>query len=76
MKWKTAKLSVKKTTSISKQNPIFIGYNIVSESEDVLESGQYESPLVYKKVDWFVDEVMKLEKKMNFYFKKRRKTSL
>ena len=37
--------------------------------EDVLESGYYESPLGYDNVDWFVNKVMKLENKMNFYFK-------
>ena len=36
--------------------------------EDVLKSGYYESPLGYKNVDWFVNEVTKLEKKMVFYF--------
>ena len=36
--------------------------------ENVLESGYYESPLGYDKVDWFVKEVIKLENKMAFYF--------
>ena len=37
--------------------------------EDVLKSDFYESPLGYNNVDWFVDEVIKLENKMAFYFK-------
>ena len=37
--------------------------------EDVLKSGYYKSPLGYDNVDWFVDEVRKLENKMAFYFK-------
>ena len=34
-----------KTTNIYKQNPVLNGYHILSELEDVLESGYYESPL-------------------------------
>ena len=41
--------------------------------EDVLESGYYESPLGYDNVDWFVNEVIKLENKMNFWFKNTKK---
>ena len=37
--------------------------------EDVLKSYYYESPLGYHNVDWFVNEVIKLENKMAFYFK-------
>ena len=59
----------KKTTNIYKQNPVLNGYYIISELEDVLESGYYESPLSYDNVDWFVKEVIKLENKMAFYFK-------
>ena len=40
--------------------------------EDV-EIGYYESSLGYDNVDWFVREVMKLEKKMVFYFKNTKK---
>ena len=54
------------TTNIYKQNPILNGYEKVSELEDVLKSGYYESPLGYDNVDWFVDEVINLETKMNF----------
>ena len=46
-----------KTTNIYKQNPILNGYEIVSELEDVLQSGYHKSPLGYDNVDWFVDEV-------------------
>ena len=40
---------------------------------DVLESGYYESPLGNGNVDWFVKEVIKLEKKMAFNFKETKK---
>ena len=59
----------KKTTNIYKQNPVLNGYHIISEVEDDQESGYYKSPLGYDNVDWFVDEVMKLENKMAFFFK-------
>ena len=45
------------------------GYHVVSELEDVLKSDYYQSPLGYDNVDWFVNEVIKLEYKMAFYFK-------
>ena len=48
-----------KTTNIYKQKPVRNGYYIISELEDVLESGHYESPLGYNNVDWFVKEVIK-----------------
>ena len=59
-----------KTTNIYKQHPVLNGYRIVSELNDILRSGYYESPLGYNNVDWFVDEVIKLENKMAFYSKK------
>ena len=62
-----------KTTKIYKQNPVLNGYHIVSELEDILKSDYYKSPLGYDNVDWFVDEIIKLEKKMAFYFKKTNK---
>ena len=62
-----------KTTNIYKQNPVLNGYHIVSELEDVLKSDYYKSPLGYNNVDWFVDEVIKLENKMAFYFKNTNK---
>ena len=62
-----------KTTNIYKQNPVLNGYHIISELEDVLKSDYYKSPLGYDNVDWFVDEVIKLENKMAFYFKNTKK---
>ena len=62
-----------KTTNIYKQKPVLNGYYIISELEDVLKSGYYESPLGYDNVDWFVKEVIKLENKMAFYFKNTEK---
>ena len=62
-----------KTTNIYKQNPVLNGYYIISELNDVLESGYYESPLGYDNVEWFVKEVIKLENKMAVYFKKTKK---
>ena len=62
-----------KTINIYKQNPVLNGYHIVSELEDVSKSDYYKSPLGYDNVDWFVDEVIKLENKMAFYFKNTRK---
>ena len=58
-----------KTTKIYKQNPVLNGYHIESELEDVLKSENYKSPLGYDNLDWFVNEVIKLENKMAFYFK-------
>ena len=59
-----------KTTNIYNQNPILNGYRIESELEEVLQSGYHKSPLCYDDEDWFVDEVIKLEKIMAFSFKK------
>ena len=58
-----------KTINFYKQNPVLNGYYIISELEVVLESGYYESPLAYDIVDWFVNEVLKLENKKSFYFR-------
>ena len=41
--------------------------------EDVLKIGYHKSCLGYNNVDWFVDEVIKLENKMTFYFKNTKK---
>ena len=49
------------------------GYRMEPELEDVLKSEYYESLPDYKNVEWFVDEVKKLEKKMAFYFKHSKK---
>ena len=62
-----------KTTNIYKQNPVLNGYRIISELEDVLKNGYYKSPLGYNNVDWFVNEVIKLENKMAFCFKNTKK---
>ena len=62
-----------KTTNVYKQNPVLNGYHIVSQLEDVLKSDYYQSPLGYNNVDWFVDEVIKLENKMAFNFKNTNK---
>ena len=62
-----------KTTNIYKQEPVCNGYYIVSELEDVLKSGYYKSPLGYENVNWFVDELIKLESKMNFWLKDTKK---
>ena len=59
-----------KTTNIYKQHPVLNGYEIVSELKDVLKSGYHKSPLGFENVDWFVNEVIKLENKMAFCFKK------
>ena len=62
-----------KTTNIYKQIPVLNGYHIVSELEDVLKSDYYKCPLGYNNVDWFVNEVIKLENKMAFYFETTKK---
>ena len=56
-------IEAKKTRNTSKQNPVCNGYYIASELYDVSEKGYYESNLRYVNVDWFVDEIFKLEKK-------------
>ena len=40
----------------------------MSEWDDNLKSGYYESPLGYNNVDWFLTEVSKKEITMAFYF--------
>ena len=62
-----------KRTNIYKQNPVLNGYHIISELDDVLKNGYHKSPLGYDNVDWFVDEVIRLENKMAFYFKNTNK---
>ena len=52
-----------KTTSFYKQN----GYHIELELEDFLKIGYHKSTLSYNNVDWFVDEVLKLENKITFF---------
>ena len=41
--------------------------------EDVLQSSYYTFSVGYSNEDWFVDEVIKLENKMAFYFKNTKK---
>ena len=60
----------KKTNIIHKQNPVCNGYYILSQLESVLKSDDYSSNLDYDKVDWFVNEVIKLKKKVGFPFQK------
>ena len=62
-----------KTNNIYKQNPILNGYHVMSELEDALKSDFYKSPLGYDNVDWFVNDVIKLEHKVAFYFKHTKK---
>ena len=62
-----------KTTNIYKQEPVCNGYNIVSELEDILKSGYHKSPLGHENLNWFVDEIVKLENRMNFWFKNTKK---
>ena len=46
------------------------GYHIESELDVVLKNDYFESPLGYNTVDWFLDEVIKLEIKIAFFLKK------
>ena len=62
-----------KTTNIYKENPVLNGYCIESELEDVLTSGYHKSPLGFNNVDWFVNEVIKIENTMAFYCKNTNK---
>ena len=61
------------TTNMYKQNPVCNGFFIVSDLNNILQSGYYHSFLDYNNLDWFVNEIIKLENKMNFYFKKLKK---
>ena len=51
-----------KTTNIYKQNSVLKGYRVTYELGDVLKNGYLKSPLGYNNVDWFVNQVIKLEK--------------
>ena len=62
------KVIADKTTIFYKRNPIINGYYVISDLENVLGSAYYESPLRYNNAYWYVDEVIKLENKMVFYF--------
>ena len=63
----------KKTTNIYKQSPVLDGYEIVSELDDVLQSGYYKSILGYDNVDWFVNDVIKIKNKLVFFLKDNKK---
>ena len=65
-----------KTYNFYKQNPVLNGYHIMSELADILETRSYESPLGYKKVDWFVNEIIKLENKIALFFKNTEKDNI
>ena len=65
-----------KTTNIYQQNPVLNGYRIESELEDDLQRGYHKSPLGCNNVDWFINEVIKLEKKWLSIIKTLRKISL
>ena len=62
-----------KTTNNYEQISVCKGYKIISQIEIVLKSDYHKSLLGYEIVDWFVNEVIKLENKMNFTFKKTKK---
>ena len=62
-----------KTTNIYKQYPVPNGYHIISELGDLLKSGIYDSLLGHDNVEWYLNEVIKLENKMAFYFKNTKK---
>ena len=61
-----------KTTNIFRQNPMCNRFYIVSELNDVLQSG-FRSTFGEDNVEWFVNEVIKIENNMNFYFKNTKK---
>ena len=44
-------MKMMKTTNVCKQNPVFNGYRIESELEDVLQSGYHKPPLGYDNVE-------------------------
>ena len=54
-----------KTTNNYKQSSVCNGYYVVSKLNNVLKSGYYES-WRYNNVDWFVNEVIKMTKKIDF----------
>ena len=62
-----------KTTNIYRQNPVFVGYTLVSELIDVLKSGYYEAPFGYNIVDWLLDEVIKLKNRVSFWLNDTKK---
>ena len=63
----------KKTTNLYEQFPVLNGFRIEPELDDILKSGYHKSLLGYNNVDWFVNEVIKLENKMAFFIKNTNK---
>ena len=61
-----------KTMHIFKLNPVCNAYYVVSEIDDVVKSG-YFSCFGIINIEWFVSEVIQIEKKMKFYFEKTKK---
>ena len=62
-----------KTTDICKENPVYNRFYIISQLYGVLQTGYYIFLLGYDNVDWFDEEVIKLESKMAFSFKNTNK---
>ena len=62
-----------KTTIINKQEPVCNGYYTETELDHILKSGYHKSSLGYENVNWFVDDIVKLENKKNFWFKNTKK---
>ena len=58
-----------KTANNIKQNPVCNCYFIISELEVVLKSGYSTSKLNHDNVDWIVEDVLGLNKKMTFFLK-------
>ena len=50
-----------------------VRYYLLSELNDVLQRGCYESPLGHKNLGWYVNEVIKLENEMDFNFNNTKK---
>ena len=50
------------TTNIYKQNLVPNGFYILSGIDNVLMSGYCKSPSRYENVDWYADEVIKIQK--------------
>ena len=62
-----------RTTNIYEQNAFLNEDYIESELDDILQKGFYKSHIRYNNMGWFVNEVIKLENKMVFFFKDTKK---
>ena len=62
-----------KTNNLPKQNPLLHGYFVVSELNKVLKSSFFETSSGYDNVDWFVEEVIKLENKIPIFYENTNK---